>query len=239
MTKGKSNMKKSELRLGKSLFLMILGVSVMFTLFGCGKPKYKLHFEGYGFQSSKTEYAAGDQVTVYYDLIATDTDYRFWLDDENVKLKQDYDDRHGYVFTFTMPDHELTLHVSSHNSMEYIPTVSVSFQNEVEEADVWLLPQTEENLKTSLWGTPSAGALEKGASAELTLTNPEYAETWLVRIIDRNNAYYSAQDLKLEDGYTVVFKSEGSKFNAVIEVHDATGNLVFSAEAFTGVLGAE
>ena len=232
-------MKTLELRLVKSLFLMILGVSVMFTLFGCGKPKYKLHFDGYGFQSGKTEYAAGEQVTVYYDLIATDTDYRFWLDDENVELKQDYDDKHGYVFTFTMPDHELTLHVSSHNSMEYIPAVSVTFQNEVEEADVWLLPQTEENLKTSIWGTPSAGALRKGETAELTMTNPEYAETWLVRIIDRNKAYYSAQDLQLEDGYTVVFKSEGSKFDAVIEVHDATGNLVFSAKAFTGVLGAE
>lgn len=232
-------MKKLELRLAKSLFLMILGVSVMFTLFGCGKPKYKLHFDGYGFQSSKTEYAAGEQVTVYYDLIATDTDYRFWLDDESVKLEQDYDDRHGYIFTFTMPDHELTLHVSSHNSMEYTPTVSVSFQNEVAEADVWLLPQTEENLKTSLWGTPSAGALEKGESAELKLTNPEYAEAWLVRIIDRNKAYYSAKDLKLEDGYTVVFKSEGSKFDAVIELHDASGAVVFSAEAFTGVLGAK
>ena len=232
-------MKKLELRLGKSLFLMILGVSVMFALFGCGKPKYKLHFEGYGFQSSKTEYAAGEQVTVYYDLIATDTDYRFWLDDESVTLKEDYDDSHGYVFTFTMPDHELTLHVSSHNIMEYIPTISVTFQNEVEEADVWLLPQTEENLKTSLWGTPSAGALEKGESVELTLTNPGYAEAWLVRIIDRNKAYYSAQDLKLEDGYTVVFKSEGSKFDAVIEVHDANGTVVFSAKAFTGVLGAE
>ncbi len=232
-------MKNLELRLVKSLFLMILGVSVMFTLFGCGKPKYKLHFEDYGFQSSKAEYAAGDQVTVYFDLIATDTDYRFWLDDENVELKQDYDDRHGYIFTFTMPDHDVTLHVSSHNSMEYIPTVSVTFQNDVGEADVWLLPQTEENLKTTLWGTPSAGALGKGESAELTLTNPEYAEAWLVRIIDRNKAYYSAQDLKLEDGYTVVFKSEGSKFDAVIEVHDASGAVVFSAEAFTGVLGAE
>ena len=235
----KNNMKKLELRLVKSLFLMILGVSMMFMLFGCGKPKYKLHFEGYGFQSSKTEYAAGEQVTVYYDLIATDTDYSFWLDDENVTLKEDYDDSHGYVFTFIMPDHELTLHVSSHNSMEYIPTVSVSFQNEVEEADVWLLPQTEENLKTSLWGTPSAGALGKGESAELTLTNPEYAEAWLVRIIDRDKAYYSAQDLQLEDGYTVVFKSEGSKFDAVIEVQDASGNLVFSAKAFTGTLGAK
>ena len=232
-------MKKTTLSFIKKLFLTLLGVSMMFTLFGCGKQKYKLHFEGYGFQSSKTEYAAGEQVTVYYDLIATDTDYRFWLDDESVKLKQDYDDKHGYVFTFLMPDHEITLHVSSHNSMEYIPTVSVTFQNEVEEADVWLLPQTEENLKTSLWGTPSAGALEKGASAELTLTNPEYAEAWLVRIIDRNKAYYSAQDLKLEDGYTVVFKSEGSKFDAVIEVHDASGAVIFSAEAFTGILGAE
>ena len=232
-------MKKMTLRLTKKLFLTFLGVSMMFTLFGCGKPKYKLHFDGYGFQSSKTEYAAGEQVTVYYDLIATDTDYRFWLDDESVKLKQDYDDRHGYVFSFIMPDHELTLHVSSHNSMEYIPTVSISFQNEVEEADVWLLPQTEENLKTSLWGTPSAGALEKGASAELALTNPEYAEAWLVRIIDRNKAYYSAQDLQLEDGDTVVFKSEGSKFDAVIELHDASGAVVFSAEAFTGVLGAK
>ena len=232
-------MKKTTLSFTKKLFLTLLGVIVMFTLFGCGKAKYTLHFEGYGFQSSKTEYAAGEQVTVYYDMIATDTDYRFWLDDESVKLKQDYDDRHGYVFSFIMPDHELTLHVSSRNSMEYIPTVSISFQNEVEEADIWLLPQTEENLKTSLWGTPSAGALEKGASAELALTNPEYAEAWLVRIIDRGKAYYSARDLKLEDGYTVVFKSEGSKFDAVIEVHDANDTVVFSAEAFTGVLGAE
>ena len=72
-----------------------------------------------------------------------------------------------------------------------------------------------------------------------TLTNPEYAEAWLVRIIDRNKAYYSARDLKLEDGYTVVFKSDSAKFDAVIEVHDASGAVVSSAEAFTGVLGAE
>ena len=218
---------------------MILGVSLMFALFGCGKPKYKLRFEGYGFESSRTEYAAGEKVTVYYGLLATDTDYRFWLDDENVRLKQDYDERHGYVFSFSMPEHDVTLHVESHNSMEYIPSVNISFQNEVEQADVWILPQTEENLKTSLWGTPSAGALGVGETAELCLTNPEYAEAWLVRIIDSDKAYYSARDLKLEDGYTVVFQSEGSKFEAVIEVRDPSGTVVFSAEAFTGVLGAK
>ena len=66
-----------------------------------------------------------------------------------------------------------------------------------------------------------------------------YAEAWLVRIIDRDKAYYSARDLKLEDGCTVVFKSEGAKFDAVIEVHDTSGAVIFTAEAFTGVLSAE
>lgn len=224
--------------IGKRLLLIFLGVSMMFTLFGCGRTKYRLRFDGYGFQSAKTAYAAGEKVTVRFDLIATDTDYRFWLDDENVKLTQSWDEKRGYVFTFLMPDHDVTLCVSSRNSMEYIPTIDVTFRNEVEEADVWLLPQTEENQKTTLWGTPGAAVLAAGGSAELTLTDPENAEAWLVRIIDVDQAYYAAQDLKLEDGYTVVFKSEGSKFEAVIEVLDPTGTVVFTAEAFEGVLGA-
>lgn len=222
----------------KRLLPLILGVSMMFTLFGCGKTKYKLSFDGYGFQSSKQKYAAGEKVTVYYGLLATDTDYRFWLDDESVELTQGYDDARGYVFTFTMPEHDLTLHVSSRNSMEYIPTVTVTFRNEVERADVWLLPQTEENLKTSLWGTPSAGALGVGETAELSLTNEQYAEAWLLRIIDDGKAYYSANDLKLEDGYTLVFKTEGDKFDAVIEVLDPSGAVVFTTAVFTGVFGA-
>lgn len=222
----------------KRLILIFLGASMMVSLFGCGRQKYQLRFDGYGFQSGRTAYAAGEKVTVRFDLIATDTDYRFWLDDERVRLNQDWDENHGYVFTFTMPEHDVTLHVSSRNSMEYIPSLTVTFRNEVEEADVWLLPQTGENQKTSLWGTPSAAALGVGEAAELSLTNPENAEAWLVKIIDDDKAHYAAQDLKLEDGYTLVFKSEGSKFDAVIEVQDQTGAVIDSAEAFTGVLGA-
>ncbi len=219
------------------LIPILLGVCVMLNLFGCGKQKYKLHFDGYGFQSRRSAYAAGETVTVYYGPLATDTDYRFWLDDESVKLTQGYDERHGYVFTFTMPAHELTLHAEHRNSMEYVPVLNVSFRNEVEQAQIWLLPQTEANLKTSLWGTPSA-RLGVGESAELRLTEDETAETWMVRIIDEDHALYSAQDLKLEDGDTVVFRCEGDKFDAVIEVLDPNGAVIFSAEAFTGVLGA-
>lgn len=107
-------------RMKKHLFLIMIGALIMLSVSGCGKQKYKLNFDSYGFESRKTEYAAGEKVTVYYDFIATDTDYYFYIDDD-VEMKQSYDNDHGYIFTFTMPDHDVTLHEESHNSMVYIP----------------------------------------------------------------------------------------------------------------------
>ena len=113
---GDLNMKKHFLFI---MFIMI-GVLIMLSFSACGTQKYKVHFDGYGFESRKTEYAEGEKVTVYYDLIATDTDYHFYIDDD-VEMSQNYDDKHGYVFTFKMPDHDVTLHEESRNSMVYVP----------------------------------------------------------------------------------------------------------------------
>ena len=106
-------------RFAYSIIFVLLGVMIMTALSGCGKEKHKLIYDGYGFESKKTEYAAGEKVTVYYDFIATDTDYYFSSPD--VELEQTYDNDHGYIFTFTMPDHDVTLKVESHNSMMYDP----------------------------------------------------------------------------------------------------------------------
>lgn len=222
----------------KQWITILLGGLMMLSLFGCSKPKYKLQFEGFGFQTEKTEYAEGETVTVYYNLIATDTDYRFWLDSEDVELSQDYDGSHGYVFTFSMPAHDVTLHMSSRNSMVYVPRRVVTVVNEVEEADVWILPQTEENLKSSVWGTASVGKLGVGETAELELEESD-SSAWIVRIIDADHAYYSVQDLTLEDGYRIVFQSADSKFDAVIQVQDESGAVLSTSEAFVGVLGSE
>ena len=102
---------------GKGIVILLLGAMMMFSLFGCGKKQYRLNYDGYGFESRKTAYAAGDTVTVYFNLIATDTRYDFALDDDAVALEQGYDPQRGYVFTFTMPDHDVTLSVSSENTM--------------------------------------------------------------------------------------------------------------------------
>ena len=106
-----------------TIIAIMTGVMIMLGMTGCFKEKHKLIFDGYGFESKKTEYAAGENVTVYYDLIATDTDYRFTVD-EDVKMKQDFDNKHGYIFTFKMPDHDVTISVESHNSMYYDPNAN-------------------------------------------------------------------------------------------------------------------
>ena len=220
------------------LLLYFMGVIMAFSLFGCRKPKYKLIMDG-GFESRKTAYAEGETVTVYYGMIATDTDYHFWLDDESIDLKQSYDDRHGYVFTFTMPDHDVTLHKESHNSMIYQPEYALTIVNEAIDADFWILPQTEANLRTTVWGTATAGDLGKEETAEISLRETYEADSWMIRIIDKGHALYSANDLVLSDGCQIVFKTEASLSEAVIEVTDQEGSLIYSAPVFSGVLGGD
>ena len=117
-------------------------------LFGCGTTKYKLICDS-DFNTEKTSYAEGETVRVTYDLIATDTDYSFYTDSEDVKLKQEYDDRHGYIFTFTMPAHDVTLSVKSRNSMEMDP--------EAHQPDESEAPSADANVETETWYCPECG----------------------------------------------------------------------------------
>ena len=44
----------------KQIIILITGVLLMLSLFGCGKTRYNLEFDGYGFESEKTSYAEGE-----------------------------------------------------------------------------------------------------------------------------------------------------------------------------------
>ena len=68
----------------KRITLIVLLGMMIIGLFGCGQQKYKLELDGYGLSSKKTAYEEGAVVKVTYDMIATDTDYSFTLDGENV-----------------------------------------------------------------------------------------------------------------------------------------------------------
>lgn len=84
-------------------------------MFGGGK--YKLNFSKDGFESEKMKYDEGETVMVYFNRIASDTDYKFSLDCDDVQLNKDYDSTKGFVFTFVMPAHDVTLSVKAHHNM--------------------------------------------------------------------------------------------------------------------------
>ncbi|MBQ1687272.1 MAG: hypothetical protein II224_03855 [Ruminococcus sp.] len=79
-------------------------------------PKYKVHYNKNKscFSNAKDSYRVGEQVTLIYPFIATDTDYSFSVDGADYKLN--YTDR-GYELSFVMPDHEVSVNVSWRNSM--------------------------------------------------------------------------------------------------------------------------
>ena len=97
--------------------ILILGGLIMF---GCTAARYRVEYDNKDwYKGAKDTYRAGTKVTLYYDIIATDTDYSFLLDGENLNFG--WDERRGFVITFTMPDHDVKLECRMRNSMVYDP----------------------------------------------------------------------------------------------------------------------
>ena len=79
-------------------------------------PKYKLHLEA-GFEAEKKFYAEGETVSLRYLYFATDTNYSFYTDSDDVELRHEWDDK-GMVIRFEMPNHDVRIYVKSKNTME-------------------------------------------------------------------------------------------------------------------------
>ncbi len=96
--------------------LLIIG-AIPFSFFGCSSKKYKVDYCGQEicYSNAKESYKAGSKVTLYFDLIATDTDYSFTLDGEPADWS--YDEKKGFVIEFIMPEHDVILECHSKNSM--------------------------------------------------------------------------------------------------------------------------
>ena len=89
---------------------------------GCGKRSYKVDYCGAKdfYSNAKNTYKAGEEVELIFDLVATDTDYTFYLDGKSEDLDVQ-GTGNGFLIRFTMPDHDVKLSYSEKNSMEYLP----------------------------------------------------------------------------------------------------------------------
>lgn len=81
------------------------------------KKKYKVNYNGTKdcFIGAKDTYKEGAKVTLYYTIIATNTDYSFYLDDK--PYRPDYEEHKGFIISFTMPNHDISIKVKSKNTM--------------------------------------------------------------------------------------------------------------------------
>ena len=98
--------------------LLLLG-SFPFIFSGCNAKKYNVDYCGAKgcYSNAKDSYKAGTKVTLYFELIATDTDYSFTLDGEPVDWT--FDNEKGFVIEFTMPEHNVKLECHTRNSMTF------------------------------------------------------------------------------------------------------------------------
>ena len=96
------------------LYTLMTGVMLISILSGCTGERYNVVRDG-DFKGGRSTYREGAEVKLYYDLIATDTQYSFFVDNE--RINPDYSDKKGYIIEFVMPAHDVTVRVSSKNTM--------------------------------------------------------------------------------------------------------------------------
>ncbi len=112
---------------------------------------------------------------------------------------------------------------------------AVTFINGVTEADLWILPKTQENLKTTLWGTATAASIGTGESRQVPLCEGGDDGLYLIRMIDTDKFYYSANDVTLKEGWTLEVK-EHEYHRVTLEVKDENGKTNNTYEVFSAKL---
>lgn len=89
----------------------------MSRLFESEKKIYKVDYCGQMnlFDGAKENYVEGTEVEISYSLIATDTDYKFYVDGQQVSVE--WNDKKGYIIRFTMPAHDIEVYCVEKNLM--------------------------------------------------------------------------------------------------------------------------
>ena len=107
--------------------------------------------------------------------------------------------------------------------------------NDVKEADIWILPETDKNKNTSVWGKATASKVKTGENREVSLCEPGDNGYYILRMIDSDSFFYSSNGIELKSDYTLRIKETDSK-KIVAETLDEKGVLINSYDVFSARL---
>ena len=116
-----------------------------------------------------------------------------------------------------------------------VKTDTITVENEIKEGDVWIIPNTQENLKTSVWGKATVAKIAVGESRETLLCEPGDEGLYLFRMIDTDEFYYSANGIALDTGDTLVIKGSDES-GVTLEVKNEKGTVINSYDVFSARL---
>ena len=99
------------------LVAVFAAIAVIIKFMRTGAKKYSADYGGEkdSYKGAKDKYRAGSRVKLYYDLVAADTDYEFFVDGK--RINTDYDREKGFIISFTMPEHDVKIEHTAKNSM--------------------------------------------------------------------------------------------------------------------------
>ena len=134
--------------------LITLGGLLTLGTFGCGKASHAVDYCGQkdAYAHARDTYKTGEKVRLTYPVPATDTEYSFYLDGE--QLNADYEEGKGFILRFTMPDRDVKLECRAVGSMTEAST------EDADREDVMLL---------DFYTSSTAAADEGGGYLEMTL----------------------------------------------------------------------
>ena len=99
---------------------LAVGATALFGTMLSGGERYKMEYDSKGlYRGAKDSYRAGQNVTLYFPYVATDTSYSFYL--SGVPIDKSYSDLSGYKLSFVMPPYDAKLECVSRNDMMYNP----------------------------------------------------------------------------------------------------------------------
>ncbi len=108
---------------------------------------------------------------------------------------------------------------------------TVTFINEVKDADVWILSDTKENKKTTVWGKATVSKVKTGESRKAELCEVGDNGQYIFRMIDADSFFYSADGISLEPDNILKIKENDSQ-SVILEVTDENGALKNTYKVF-------
>lgn len=112
---------------------------------------------------------------------------------------------------------------------------TVTIINHVQTADIWLLPETQANLKTTLWGTATAAGVQTGENRQIPLCEPGENGCFILRMIDTQEFYYSANSLALSEGDCLEINCENVQL-VTLTITDKNGEIKQTCDVFSARL---